>query len=57
VGEAFAHPAVRAQRPILVTLPRGDSAVLHEVEAHVAGAQARVAGVTCLIEGRVRAAR
>jgi predicted regulator of Ras-like GTPase activity (Roadblock/LC7/MglB family) len=57
VGEAFAHPAVRARRPILVTLPRGDSAVLHEVEAHVDCAQSRVAGVTCLIEGRVRAAR
>ena len=55
VGEAFAHPAVRAQRPILVTLPRGDSAVLHEVEGHVDGARSRVAGVTCLIEGRVRA--
>src|SRR6185437_4656924 len=27
VDEAFAHPAVRARRPILVTLPRGDSAV------------------------------
>jgi hypothetical protein len=57
VGEAFAHPAVRASRPILVTLPRGDSAVLHEVEAHVDGALSRVAGVTCLVEGRVRAAR
>jgi hypothetical protein len=57
VGEAFAHPAVRARRPILVTLPRGDSAVLHEVEAHVDGALSRVAGVTCLVEGRVRAAR
>src|SRR5919199_1868065 len=49
VGEAFAHPAVRAQRPILVTLPRGDSAVLQEVEAHVDGALSRVAGVTCLV--------
>ena len=41
VGEAFAHPAVRAQRAILVTLPRGDSAVLQEVEAHVDGALSR----------------
>jgi hypothetical protein len=57
VGEAFAHPAVRAQRPILVTLPRGDSTVLQEVEAHVDGALSRVAGVTCLVEGRVRAVR
>ncbi len=57
VGQAFAHPAVRAHREILVTLPRGESAVLEEVRGHVAGAQARVAGVTCLVEGTVRAAR
>src|SRR6185369_1558634 len=46
VGEAFAHPAVRAERPVLVTLPRGDSAVLEAVRAHVDGARSRVAGVT-----------
>jgi hypothetical protein len=57
VGSAFEHPAVRAERPILVTLPRGDSAVLEEVQAHLDGARARVAGVTCLVEGRVRATR
>lgn len=57
VGEAFAHPAVRAQRTILVTLPRGDTAVLEEVQAHLEGASSRVAGVTCLIEGRVRTPR
>jgi hypothetical protein len=57
VGEAFAHPAVRAERPILVTLPRGDSAVLEEVQAHLDDARSRVAGVTCLVEGRVRTRR
>jgi hypothetical protein len=57
VGQTFAHPAVRAERPILVTLPRGESAVLEEVQAHLAGARSRVAGVTCLVEGRVRATR
>jgi hypothetical protein len=57
VGQAFAHPAVRADRPVLVILPRGESAVLEEVQSHVAGARSRVAGVTCLVEGRVRAAR
>jgi hypothetical protein len=57
VGEAFAHPAVRPERPILVTLPRGDSAVLEQVHAHLHGARSRVAGVTCLVEGRVRAPR
>jgi len=54
VGQAFAHPAVRAHRPILVTLPRGESAVLQHVQAHLDGARSHVAGVTCLVEGRVR---
>jgi|SRR4051794_9859609 hypothetical protein len=54
VGQAFAHPAVRAHRPILVTLPRGESAVLEQVRTHLDGARSRVAGVTCLVEGRVR---
>jgi hypothetical protein len=57
VAQAFAHPAVTADRPVLVILPRGESAVLEEVQCHVSGAQVRVAGVTCLVEGRVRAAR
>src|SRR4051795_7988233 len=48
LAEAFAHPAVRAQRSVLVTLPRGDSAVLEEVQARLEGARSRVAGVTCL---------
>jgi len=54
VGQAFAHPAVRPHRPILVTLPRGESAVLQAVEAHLDQAHSHVAGVTCLVEGRVR---
>lgn len=57
VAQAFAHPAVSAHRPVLVILPRGESAVLEEVRCHVSGARVRVAGVTCLVEGRVRAAR
>ncbi|WP_448628408.1 hypothetical protein [Geodermatophilus sp. URMC 64] len=56
VGQAFAHPAVRAHRPILVTLPRGESSVLEHVQAHLDGARSHVAGVTCLVEGRVREA-
>ena len=55
VGEAFAHPAVRADRPILVSLPRGESTVLEEVRTRLVGARSRVAGVTCLVEGTVRA--
>lgn len=54
VRQAFAHPAVRAHRAILVTLPRGESAVLERVLAHLEGARSRVAGVTCLVEGHVR---
>jgi hypothetical protein len=57
VEETFAHPAVRAERPVLVTLPRGESAVLEEVRAHLDGARSRVAGVTCLVEGTVRTTR
>ena len=54
VSQAFAHPAVRAHRQILVALPRGESNVLEQVRAHLDDAQARVAGVTCLVEGHVR---
>ncbi|MGY1617988.1 hypothetical protein ACI797_14705 [Geodermatophilus sp. SYSU D00691] len=56
VGQAFAHPAVRSRRPVLVALPRGESAVLEEVLARTDGG-CRVAGVTCLVEGRVRTPR
>ncbi|MGY1602191.1 hypothetical protein [Geodermatophilus sp. SYSU D00815] len=56
VEQAFAHPAVRTHRPVLVALPRGESAVLAQVLARTDGG-CRVAGVTCLVEGRVRATR
>lgn len=54
VAQAFAHPAAQAHRPVLVVLPRGESAVLEEVRRHVWGARVRVAGVTAIVEGRVR---
>jgi hypothetical protein len=57
VTETFAHPAVRARRPVLVVVPRGDSDLIDAVHARVSGASSRVAGVTCLIEGRVNPAR
>lgn len=53
VDEAFALPAVRPDRPVLVCVSRRDGAVLEEARRHVADAHARAAGVTCLIEGRV----
>jgi hypothetical protein len=56
VNEAFAHPAVRAHRPIQVALPRGESVVLQQVQARLDDARSRVAGVTCFVEGRVRGA-
>ena len=55
VAQAFAHPAAQAHRPVLVVLPRGETALLEEVRCHLWGARTRVAGVTCIVEGRVRA--
>jgi hypothetical protein len=53
VAEAFAHPAVRTARPVLAVVPRGDTDLIDAARARVSGASSRVAGVTCLIEGRV----
>ncbi|MGY1591835.1 hypothetical protein ACI79D_07655 [Geodermatophilus sp. SYSU D00708] len=53
VEQAFAHPAVRADRPILVCAPRQDGALVHEARRRIAGARTRAAGTTCLMEGRV----
>jgi hypothetical protein len=53
-SRAFEHPALRAHRPVSVGLPRGETEVLREVRSHMADASARVAGATCLLEGRVR---
>lgn len=49
----FRDTALRARRPVLVCLPAGDSVLLTEVRTHLAGACSRVAGATCLVEGRV----
>lgn len=54
VRRAFEHPAVRAGRPILLCVPRGDSEVLTRARRLVREPSAHVAGVTCLIHGRVR---
>jgi hypothetical protein len=54
--EVFALPVVREHRPVLVALPRGESTVLEWVRDHLEGARSRVAGATCLVEGRVRGA-
>jgi hypothetical protein len=57
VAEAFAHPAVRTSRPVLAVVPRGDTDLIDAARARVSGASSRVAGVTCLIEGRVGVGR
>lgn len=54
VEETFAHPAVRARRPAVVSVPTGDSALLGEVGARLTMAHTRACGATCLIEGLVR---
>jgi len=54
VEQAFARPAVRPRRPVLVCVPKRDGAVLEHADRFVSGAVVRPAGVTCLIEGYVR---
>ncbi|MGY1692471.1 hypothetical protein [Geodermatophilus sp. SYSU D01105] len=53
VEQAFAHPAVRAHRPILVCAPRQDGTLVQEARRRIEGARTRAAGTTCLMEGRV----
>jgi hypothetical protein len=52
VEKVFAHPAVRAHRPVLVSAARGDSTVITEVLRRLGNPRTRAAGATCLIEGR-----
>ena len=53
VEQAFARPAARPRRPVVVCVPKRDGAVLAHAHRFVADAVVRPAGVTCLIEGRV----
>jgi hypothetical protein len=55
VARAFALPAVRPGRPLLVCVPQCDGALLEQARRFVQRAQARAAGTTCLIEGVVGA--
>jgi hypothetical protein len=55
VARAFALPAVRPQRPVLVCVPRRDVAVLTQAHRHVRDGWTRAAGSTALIEGLVDA--
>jgi hypothetical protein len=56
VARAFALPAIRPRRPVLVCLPRRDAALLEAAHRYVRAAWTRAAGTTCLIEGRIGAA-
>jgi hypothetical protein len=51
---AFEHPALSPQRPVSAAFPHRETGVLLEVRSHVAEASTRVAGATCLLDGRVR---
>lgn len=51
---AFEHPALHPQRPVSVALPHREVEVLREARAHLANPSTRVAGATCLLEGRAR---
>jgi hypothetical protein len=54
VAQAFAHPAVRAHRPVLLCIPRREGALLQQVLRRVDEARTRAAGMTCLVEGTIR---
>lgn len=53
VGQAFAHPSVRAGRAILACVSRRHGVLLQQVSRRIDGARTRAAGMTCLIEGTV----
>jgi hypothetical protein len=53
VGEAFAAPAVRRRRPVVVCVPQRHGTVLAQARRFVVDGSVRSAGVTCLLEGRV----
>lgn len=54
VEQAFDHPAVRADRAVLACVPSRGGELLEQACRHIDDARTRPAGLTCLIEGRVR---
>ena len=54
VRQAFTHPAVRADRAVLVCVPRRNGEVIADARRHLRNARTRAAGVTCLMEGLVQ---
>jgi hypothetical protein len=55
VEQAFALPAVPADRPVVACVPRRAGELLNLARLHIRGAHVRAAGATCLIEGRTGA--
>lgn len=50
----LAHPSARAGRTLLAAFPCGESELLQGLRSGLTGVQTRVAGSTCLLEGRIR---
>jgi hypothetical protein len=53
VRVAFEHAALGPRQPVLASVPQEDSGLISELRSRVAVTASHVAGVTCLIEGRV----
>ncbi|MCW2576065.1 MAG: hypothetical protein JWR66_2095 [Modestobacter sp.] len=50
---AFEHPSLGPQRWVSAAFPHRETDVLLEMRSHVAVTSTRVAGTTCLLDGRV----
>ncbi len=55
VERAFAHPAVQPDARVLACVPRREAGLLEQARRHIQDASTRTVGLTCLLEGRVRA--
>ncbi len=53
VRAAFAHASLRPQQRVLATVPQEESGLIVELRNRVTVTDSHVAGVTCLLEGRV----
>jgi len=50
----LAHPTARPGRTVLAAFPCGESELLDGLRSGLSGVRTRVAGSTCLLEGRIR---
>lgn len=56
VEQAFAHPAVHEHHDVVACVPANGGGLLEQAYRHIEDASTRTAGMTCLIEGRIRKA-